>query len=887
MTAAARVLEQLRVHGCKPTRHGNEWSAKCPSHEDDKASLCIGEGANGKVLVKCQAGCDTRSIVGVLGLTMADLFEPPAAKPARGGADQIVATYPYVDENNVLLYEVVRFEPKDFRQRRPDGRGGWIWKLGDARRVPYRLPELLAAKAEGELIYIPEGEKDVESLCAWGLCATTNSGGAARDCPEMIEPLRGAHVVLLPDDDEPGRKHVDALAGALRGVAADVRVLALPGAKDITAAVEGGLTRDQFLVLTSAAVMPAPVYPLTECGNGERFAAEHGGEVRYCWERATWIAWDGKRWKPDHQGQGRDPGPLVMERAKGTARKISEGALKLDSDDPQRKRLLGWGAASEREHGLQAALSLARSIPALVAPVATLDADPFLFNVNNGTIDLRTGELRPHNKADMITKLAPVEFDPDATSELWDHFLQTTTAGDQSLIVFLQRVIGYCLTGSTREEKLFFGLGPGATGKSTIIAALKRIFGEYVAVADFETFIQRRASGGPRPELLKLVGKRLVASQEVDRGRHLAEGLIKTLVGGDAVSARDLYSRPFEFTPTFKLFLACNDPPKARAEDGAMWRRILRVPFEHVVPEADRDPDLKAKLTTPEVATAILAWGVRGCLAWQREGLQTPERVQQATLALREEMNPIAVFLEDCCLLGADYRTPAGELREAYERWAQANREDPVSPRVLAALLGSAGCTQAKSGSVRFWNGIGLIDHDDTPRPDAPRDTRDVTDHNLLARARAENLCSETSLASQPAPKSATAQPELSLESPPDTSAVPQGPQDQTRKVLRVWKAPLSAPDPLLVAWCRTHHPGAMSQIEIYQGQAHRERDQVGLEVRRENIARMWEAVSDARRDGRAPPDFSAPAWHLGEAAQAGMLPDSGSGQASDLGAAP
>jgi len=250
-----RVLSALRASGLRPQRSASGWMAKCPGHDDVHASLSVSEGSDGRALLHCHAGCAAEHILAVLGLKLADLFPPePEARP------QIVVTYPYRDEAASLLFEVVRFDPKDFRQRRPSPGGGWMWKVGGVRRVPYRLPELLASSPDS-IVFVPEGERDVDNLRALGAVATTNAGGAGKWRRELSEHLHGRHVVVLPDHDAPGRAHAEAVAKALSGVAASVRVLDLPDLPekgDVSDWLNGGGTLERLRELASATPVWAP-----------------------------------------------------------------------------------------------------------------------------------------------------------------------------------------------------------------------------------------------------------------------------------------------------------------------------------------------------------------------------------------------------------------------------------------------------------------------------------------------------------------------------------------------------------------------------------------------------------------------------------------------------
>ena len=456
----------------------------------------------------------------------------------------------------------------------------------------------------------------------------------------------------------------------------------------------------------------------TDAGNADRLVAEHGDELRYCHPWSTWLAWDGRRWAIDDDAE-------VTLRAKLTARSIYQEAARsyeranVARNDDDEKRHCAEGAAwakhataSLSQYRIRAMLQSAEAeLP--VSPDA-LDADPWLLNVANGILDLRTGELRPHDRAAYITKLAPVVYDPDATLQLWDDFLAEATGGDVALMLWLQKAVGYTLTGSTAEERLFFVHGPAATGKSTFLEAIRATMGDYARTADFETFLQRRHVGGPRPDIARLAGARFVPSIEVECGKRLAEGLVKVLTGGDTVTARELYAREFEYRPAFKLWLAANDAPAMEASDEALWRRILRVPFDAVIPKDRRDPAVKATLGDPDIAgAAILAWAVRGCLAWQRDGLGECPAVTRATADLRADMDRLRDFLAECCVLNANAWAATADLRGAYETWCKENGEKELSGRAWRERLRANGCTPSRDyvggKRARGWGGVGLL----------------------------------------------------------------------------------------------------------------------------------------------------------------------------------
>ena len=465
-----------------------------------------------------------------------------------------------------------------------------------------------------------------------------------------------------------------------------------------------------FLELVREPAPPiAGPFALTDLGNAERLVAIHGQELRYA-AGIGWLVWDGRRFRADDTGE-------PLRRAKRTARAILHDAANCDDDD-ERKRIVTWARTSESEPRLRAMVSLAATEEAIVVRAQELDVDPRLLNVANGTIDLRTGEPRPHDRADLITKLAPVAYQPDAHSDRWEQFLDRITGGDKELATFVQRLAGYTITGLTDEEILAFPHGPGATGKSTTVEAIKGVLGDYAATADFETFLARRGDAGVRNDIARLAGARMVISLEVDDGKRLAEGLIKQLTGGDTVSARFLYSESFEYSPGFTLWLVANARPRVHADDDALWRRILQIPFVVVIPPEERDPELKrAFRSDPHEQTAILAWLVKGCLDWQQQGLNVPARVRDYTDAYRAENDPLTEWLTDECTLDPAKWTPGRTLRANYETWCENSSTKPLDPgRPWGNALKAHGCDRKRHAKAHGWQGISLTNDPNDPK---------------------------------------------------------------------------------------------------------------------------------------------------------------------------
>ncbi|MCL5269113.1 MAG: phage/plasmid primase, P4 family [bacterium] len=440
---------------------------------------------------------------------------------------------------------------------------------------------------------------------------------------------------------------------------------------------------------------------LTDLGNAERFRDQHSGAAVFDVRAGCWRVWTGKVWRRDETGE-------VMRLAHKTARSIyREAAAAKDSKVAE---ALGHHAArSESRDRLKAMVELAQSLMTLEP--GRWDSDNWVLNANNGTIDLRTGELRPHARMDYITRISPVNYGMGARSELWERVLNEALP-DLATIGYFQRAAVYSMTGDTREEKLFLVIGPEATGKSTVIEAIRAAAGDYAMTANFESFTKRVGDGGVRNDIARLQGARFVSGSEVDEGRGLAEALVKNLTGGETVTARFLYREEFEFQPTFKLWLGCNHAPRVKDDDGAMWRRIVRLPFERTIPKGKRDPTVKARLKDPlDGGPAVLAWLVAGCLAWQTQGLGESPAVEAATAAYRADQDPLKGFFEDCCVFVPHARVAVKELREAYESWAHDVGEKMnylLSPKAFAERLKARGCESIYFNRARGWQDIGL-----------------------------------------------------------------------------------------------------------------------------------------------------------------------------------
>jgi putative DNA primase/helicase len=437
-----------------------------------------------------------------------------------------------------------------------------------------------------------------------------------------------------------------------------------------------------------------PSYYLTDTGNAERLVYQHGRDLRYCYPFGCWFVWDGARWQRDETG-------AVVQRARQTARSIYGEAGRCD-DDAERAAVAKHARRTDHAAPIDAMLRMAQSDVPIMPD--DLDRDPWLLNVPNGTIDLRTGALHEHRRDDLITKVAGAAYDPGALCPTFDRFLARVLP-DADVRAFVQRAAGYSMTGSVSEQCLFFCHGSGANGKSTLLEALRAVMGDYGHQAAPDLLIAKDRDSIPTG-VAALRGARFVATVEVEEGKRLAESLTKQLTGGDRINARFLYQNAFEFDMTGKIWLAANHRPGIRGTDLAIWRRVRMVPFTVSIPEEERDPELLDKLRAE--AAGILAWCVAGCLEWQRAGLRPPDAVKYATEQYRMEQDTLGAFIEARCVTGRIHQVKAGDLFAAYGRWCTENGERTTTQTDFGRKLEERGYTRDKRGPYVFRLGIAL-----------------------------------------------------------------------------------------------------------------------------------------------------------------------------------
>ena len=611
------------------------------------------------------------------------------------------AKWDYLDAAGHLLAVVYRYDPPgQKKQFRP-------WDAKRRKMAPpdprplYNQPGIASAAQ----VVLVEGEKCAQALIDMGIVATTAMHGANAPTDKTDwSALSGKAVLIWPDRDKPGWEYATQAAQAILSAGAkSCHVLyppedAVEGWDAADAIAEGFdvatfLAHGPRLQMHDVADDSDPVVSSDESVWGTEdalalsFTRRYHRDWRYVAGWGKWLVWDGQRWRTEDTLAATD---LIRSVCRQTA---------LRADNPRvATKLASAGTVSGVER-------LARADRRHAATTDEWDADPWLLNTQGGVLDLKTGRMRPHERTDRMTKITTAT--PGGDCQTWRQFIDEVTGGDKELEFYLQRMVGYALTGSTQEHALFFLYGTGANGKSVFVNTLATILGDYATNAPMDTFMETRTDRHPT-DMAGLRGARFVAAIETEQGKRWAESKLKNLTGGDKISARFMRQDFFEFFPQFKLFVAGNHKPAIRNIDEAMKRRLHLIPFTITVPPERRDKNLQQKLLAER--DGILAWAVQGCLDWQRHGrLKPPQRVVDATEEYFEAEDALGRWLDERCVRETCAKSLTAELFNDWKQWAEAAGEFVGAQRRFSDQLITRGLEKWRNGmGVRGFQGIGL-----------------------------------------------------------------------------------------------------------------------------------------------------------------------------------
>ncbi len=681
--------------------------------EGEKTGLwtdrATGDGGDIFDLIAAHSGVDAHTDFPRVLNAAADLVGRAPSTPSRKSRKEApvddlgpaTAKWDYLDTAGSLMAVVYRYDPpgrkKEFRP----------WDAKRRKMAPpdprplYNQPGLVGASQ----VVLVEGEKCAQALIDAGIVATTAMHGANAPVEKTDwTPLAGKAVLIWPDRDKPGWEYAAQAAQAILSAGARTCHILYPPEEaaegwDAADAIVEGFDVGAFLAhgprlqMHDVTADDEPVASTDESVWGTEdalalaFTRRFHRDWRYVATWGRWLVWDGCRWRTEDTLAATD---LIRSVCRHAALKAANPkvAAKL--------------ASASTVSGVE---RLARADRRHAATTDEWDADPWLLNTPGGVTDLRSGRKRAHDRADRMTKITTAT--PGGECPIWLQFLDEVTGGDKELQAYLQRMVGYALTGSTREHALFFLYGTGANGKSVFVNTLATILGDYATNAPMDTFMETRTDRHPT-DMAGLRGARFVAAIETEQGRRWAESKVKNLTGGDKIAARFMRQDFFEFFPQFKLFVAGNHKPAIRNIDEAMKRRLHLIPFTITVPPEKRDKHLQQKLLAER--DGILAWAVQGCLEWQRIGrLDPPKQVLDATEEYFEAEDALGRWLEERCVSEPNAKSLTAELFTDWKQWADSAGEFIGSQKRFSDLLLSRGIEKWRNTTgLRGFRGLGL-----------------------------------------------------------------------------------------------------------------------------------------------------------------------------------
>lgn len=587
-------------------------------------------------------------------------------------------------------------------------------------------------------LWVTEGVKKADCAAAHGLACVALAGvwswrgkvdgGSSIEISDWDRiALKGRRVFLAFDSDlmdkEPVQVALRKLGEMLSRRGAEVRYVYIPtgdgrkvGLDDYL--VAGGSTEE---LVRNATVMPPyssiripgqvvrtedgeKEYKLTDLGNAQRLIDQFGEDIRYSAQWSTWLVWQGTHWQVD------DSKSFVQRLAHAVVKGMWSEIADMQSDDPKRKPLLQWAQRSESARGIRDMLEIARTLKGIPITVAQLDVRPHLLNVQNGTINLKSMEMTAHRREDLLTSVIPINYNPDATIDMWTKFL-TRIFPDVELLEMVGRMAGYALSGENSEKCFFFLHGAGGdNGKSVFIEVLEAIFGPYAKSTPSETFAKNPLTAGKIPtDIARLRGTRLCVASEVGEGQRLNEELIKQITGRDTITARFLHQDFFDFRAQCVIMMTGNYKPVIHGQDDAMWRRVKMIPFDAKIPKEEQILRLADRIVEQE-AEGVLAWLVYYCKQWRDSGLGSSVAVEEAVTQYRVESDVLGHFLEECTQPSPMFSCRASDLYDRYSRWSKNQGSKPMTNTAFGRRLGDRGLEKYKDMTGWHYRKIAIIE---------------------------------------------------------------------------------------------------------------------------------------------------------------------------------
>jgi putative DNA primase/helicase len=622
----------------------------------------------------------------------------------------VVAEYTYRNAEGRVAYQVLRYDDKSFSQRQPDG-GKWIYNLKGVARLPYRLPELLKSDVS-TLVFIPEGEKDVDNLTKMGLIATTNNGGAGNWDSNLNQYLQGRRVILLPDNDNKGRMHVEKVGRELQGIASSIQVLAfpdLPEKGDVSNWIEAGGTREQFLALVNALsevptkqeTQPTPGNKIDLCrfsaddaGNGEAMYALYGKQFLYS-EAVGWMYYTGTYWEVDKNTS------RIVKCAINALRARRHAAVDADKENIIKVTV----SDVKRINGAITCFK-----PHVSIDLETFDREEHLINCKSGIVNMKTGDITAHDSNQRFTYCVPFEY-RESDPSTWIDYLQGVVGGGQEMVDYLQLALGYSLTGSTREECLFYVCGPSRSGKGTLSDTFTALLPRPLStMVDFNSFTAKREGDVSNFDLAELKPSRLIFASESQRNQSLNPAKIKQLTGGDLVRACFKHKSHFSYRPQFKVWMFSNWPVNGDPEDDALWGRVRVITFPNSY-LGKEDKTKKETLKSEESLTAIFYWTIQGAIKWYAlgaSGLHIPAHVAKATKEQRDSIDFVQQWLNESTRNEEGTWTSNEKIMENYKGWCERNSVSAKQARALMQSLQLKGLETNIQKKVKGLNAKGV-----------------------------------------------------------------------------------------------------------------------------------------------------------------------------------